>query len=300
MTIYGELPTSYFSTPAPSLDPKLFENRSLRSWVRSGVLSVLRGFLNRNYRHSELWAHPWLAGSAVSYQWQAAREPGDLDCLIGVDFTGFRKANPEYRGLTDREIADQLNEEFREQLHTETENWNGFELTFYVNPAATDIRSIKPYAAYDLKYDEWTVTPDPQQAAPSNPEWDAVADSDKSTASVAATRFTAAVQDMGLATSEAVRRNAEIRMTAAMQQANALYNDIHSNRSLAFSPEGTGYADFHNYRWQAGKRAGTIEQLRQMRKQMKASLQNKNPYGVELPDHSTLVRRAALYGKRPN
>jgi hypothetical protein len=299
MTIYGELPTSYFSTPAPSLDPKLFENRSLRSWVRSGVLSVLRGFLNRNYRHSELWAHPWLAGSAVSYQWQAAREPGDLDCLIGVDFTGFRKANPEYRGLTDREIADQLNEEFREQLHDETENWNGFELTFYVNPAATDIRSIKPYAAYDLKYNEWTVTPDPQQAAPSNPEWDSVAESDKNTASTAATRFTAAVQDMGLATSEAVRRNAEVRMTAAMQQANALYNDIHSNRSLAFSPEGAGYADFHNYRWQAGKRAGTIEQLRTMRQQMKASLQNKNPYGVDLPDHSTLVRRAALYGKRP-
>lgn len=299
MTIYGELPTSYFSTPAPSLDPKLFENRSLKSWVRSGVLSVLNDFLNLRYRHSELWAHPWLAGSAVSYQWQAAREPGDLDCLVGVDFTGFRKANPEYRGLTDREVADQLNEEFRDQLHGQTENWNGFELTFYVNPSATDVRAIKPYAAYDLKYNEWTVTPDPQQAAPSNPDWDAVAENDKSTASAAATRFTAAVQDMSMSTNEAVRRNAETRMTAAMQQANALYNDIHNNRSLAFSPEGAGYADFHNYRWQAGKRSGTIEQLRQMRKQMKASLQSKNPYGVDLPDTSTLIRRAALYGKRP-
>lgn len=299
MTIYGELPTSYFSTPAPSLDPKLFENRSLKSWVRSGVLSVLRDFLNLHYRHSELWSHPWLAGSAVSYQWQAAREPGDLDCLVGVDFVGFRRANPEYRGLTDREIAEQLNEEFRDELHGQTENWNGFELTFYVNPSATDIRAIKPYAAYDLKYNEWTVTPDPQQSAPSNPEWDAVAENDRATAETAATRFTAAVQDMGMSTNEAVRRNAETRMTAAMQQANALYNDIHSNRSLAFSPEGQGYADFHNYRWQAGKRAGTIDQLRKMRTQMKASLQGNNPYGVTLPSHSTLVRRAALYGKRP-
>lgn len=299
MTIYGELPTSYFSTPAPSLDPKLFENRSLKSWVRSGVLSVLNDFFHVHYRHSELWSHAWLAGSAVSYQWEAAREPGDLDCLIGVDFVGFRKANPEYRGLTDREIADQINEEFREQLYPQTENWNGFELTFYVNATGTDIRSIKPYAAYDLKYNEWTVAPDPQRVAPSNPDWDAVADSDKNTAATAATRFTAAVQDMGLATSEAVRRNAETRMTAAMQQANALYNDIHTNRSLAFSPEGTGYDDFHNYRWQASKRSGAIDQLRQMRQQMRASLQNKNPYGVELPDHSTLLRRAALYGKRP-
>ena len=163
MTIYGELPTSYFSTPAPSLDPKLFENRSLKSWVRSGVLSVLNDFFNVHYRHSELWAHAWLAGSAVSYQWEAAREPGDLDCLIGVDFVGFRKANPEYRGLTNREIADQINEEFREQLYPQTENWNGFELTFYVNATGTDIKSIKPYAAYDLKYNEWTVAPNPQR-----------------------------------------------------------------------------------------------------------------------------------------
>jgi hypothetical protein len=39
----------------------------------------------------------WLAGSAVSYQWSAAREPGDLDVLIGVDYIQFRKAHPEYK-----------------------------------------------------------------------------------------------------------------------------------------------------------------------------------------------------------
>jgi hypothetical protein len=238
-----------------------------------------------------------LAGSAISYQWEAAREPGDLDCLVGVDFPQFRKANPEYRGLTDREIAEQLNEEFRGELQGQTANWNGYELTFYVNPVATDIRSIKPYAAYDLKYDEWTVTPDPNQSAPSNPEWERAISSDKSSASAAYTRFTAALQDVRTATSEAVRRNAENKLTSAMQQGNALYNDIHSNRSIAFSPEGQGYGDFHNYRWQANKRNGVIEQLRSMREHMKTTLKSNNPYGVDLPDASTLIRRAATYYK---
>jgi hypothetical protein len=84
-------------------------------------------------------------------------------------------------------------------------------------------------------------------------------------------------------------------MTAAAAQANALYNEIHNNRALAFSPQGEGYGDFHNYRWQAGKGYGTISKLRTIREYMKNSLKNKDLYGVELPTHSTLVRRAALY-----
>jgi hypothetical protein len=91
--------------------------------------------------------------------------------LVGVDYIKFRKANPEYVGLSDSEISNQINEEFREGLQPGTENWNGYELTFYVNAGATDIRSIKPYAAYDLKYDDWTVTPDPNAAPPQNPDW---------------------------------------------------------------------------------------------------------------------------------
>lgn len=293
MTIYGEYPTSYFSAPAASLDPKLFDNRALKSWVRTGILAVLNNFLGLHYRHPELWAHPWLAGSAISYQWQAAREPGDLDCLIGVDFVQFRKANPEYRGLTDREIAEQLNEEFNTELHGQTENWNGFELTFYVNPSATDIRTIKPYAAYDLKYNEWTVTPDPQMVAPKNADWDSVIESDKKTAESAYIRFNSALQDVRSSQSDAVRRNAEARLTAAMSTANALYNEVHSNRSMAFSPEGSGYADFHNYRWQAHKGNGVIAKLRSMRETMKPILAGS--YGVDLPNTSTLIRRAATH-----
>ena len=295
MTNLGANPTSYFSAPAPELDPTLFDGRNLKSWVRQGVMAILGDFLNLHYRHSEVWAHPWLAGSAISYQWQASRKPGDLDCLIGINYVQFRKANPEFRGLTDREIAAQLNEEFRNELQGQTENWNGFELTFYVNPGATDIRSIKPYAAFDLKYNEWTVVPDPNQQAPKNPEWERIASSDKETSEQVTTRFNAAATDLRTSNSEAVRRNAEARLTAAASQGNALYNEIHTNRSIAFSPEGEGYKDFHNYRWQAGKATGTIEQLRSVRQYMKNTLKGQNPYGVDLPDTSTLIRRAALY-----
>jgi hypothetical protein len=297
MTEFGAFPTSYFSAPAPELDPTLFEGRKIRSWVRQGINHLLMDFLKLRYRHPELWAHAWLAGSAVSYQWQAARQPGDLDCLIGVDYTQFRKANPEFKGLTEKEISEQLNEEFREELQIQTENWNGFELTFYVNPGATDIRTIKPYAAYDLKYDEWTVHPDPRQAAMVNPEWEKIINSDKESAKQIYVRFTQAVQDLKQSHNDPNKRNAEIRLIAAYQQAEALFGEIHGNRSAAFSQSGQGYNDFNNYRWQAGKREGVVQSLREIRQYVKDSQKDtdKSKYGVEFPDVSTLIRRAATY-----
>lgn len=228
----------------------------------------------------------------MSYQWSAAREPKDLDCLVGVNFIQFRKANPEYQGLSDAEISAQLNEEFHDKLDLETNNWNGFELTFYVNPTATDIRNITPYAAYDLKYDEWTVTPDPNMKAPVNSSWESVVGNDRTMAAQLATRYTQAVQDLKVSNNDAARRNAEVRRATAGQQATALYDEIHSNRSLAFSREGQGYNDFHNYRWQAGKREGTIGMLKNVKKHIEAN--TTNPYGVELPDTNTLIRRAIL------
>lgn len=291
MSGLGEYSTSYFSEPSATLDPTLFENRKIRSWVRQGILELLHNFFQQNYRHSELWAHPWLAGSGVSFQWSAARHPGDLDCLVGVDAIQFRKANPEYTGLTDKEIAQEINEKFRQDLQPKTADWHGYELTFYVNPGATDIRSINPYAAYDLKYDEWTVTPSPTQHAPINPEWDAAADVDAKLTNQINMRFTSALQDIQNSHADAGRRNAEVRMLSAKQQATALFDEIHGNRRIAFSSMGEGYYDFHNYRWQANKRTGAIDVLRKIKDHADTTQQ----YGVELPDTSTLIRRAALY-----
>ena len=292
-------PTSYFSAPETELDPRLFSGTTLNGWVRNGILQLLFGFLNENYRHPDLWCHVWIAGSGVSYQWSAAREPGDLDVLIGVNYIQFRKAHPEYVGLGDVEISRMLNEDFREHLQPDTENWNGFEVTFYVNPGATDIRSINPYAAYDLTHNEWTVHP-AQTTAPENRVWDEVAKRDLSVATHIITRYTKSLTDVQNAQNDAARRNAETYMHSALMQASALYDDIHSSRKFAFCPEGQGYADFYNYRWQAGKKYGTVPALRKLSEYWSAykAQQAETTYGVELPDTQTLIRRAATYRSR--
>lgn len=297
MTVYGDNPTSYFSVPSNTLDPKLFQGRTLQDWARKGVLSLLQDYLQQKFRHADLWTHAWLAGSGVSYQWSADRQPGDLDCLVGVDFVQFRRANPEYAGLTDTEISEQINEGFREELQPQTENWNGYELTFYVNPGATDIRAIKPYAAYDLKYNEWTVTPDPFAHAPENDQWDSVVNNDYHVAAQIHTRFTAALNELSLTHAGPQRRNAEARVESIGQQGESMYDEIHQNRSEAFQTYGEGYNDFHNYRWQGGKRTGAIDLLREIRKHVQDARYAKQmeAYGAELPDANTLIRRAALY-----
>jgi hypothetical protein len=207
----------------------------------------------------------------------------------------FRKANPEFRGLSDREIADEINDGFRSTLQLQTADWNGYELTFYVNPTATDIRAIKPYAAYDLKYDEWTVAPDPSQQAPHNAAWEAVVSNDYSATKQVHKRFSMALMDVKTSHAGAAQRNAEVRLHAAASQALAMYHEIHGSRSEAFSSTGEGYADFHNYRWQGGKRTGTVDLLREIKESIQ-QLPGIN-YGVELPDTSTLIRRAALYSR---
>lgn len=82
--------TSYFSTPGAGLDPRLFRNGKVVPHIRSLILRILFDHLKQNYYNPEAFAHVWLAGSAVSYQWTAARKPADLDCLIGINYLGFR------------------------------------------------------------------------------------------------------------------------------------------------------------------------------------------------------------------
>lgn len=285
--------TSYFSTPSTELDPKLFTNTTLKGWVRAGLLQLLFDFLNSEYRHPDLWTHVWIAGSGVSFQWS---HNNDLDVLIGVDYIQFRKAHPEYSGLGDVEISKMLNEDFREYLQPETEDWNGYEVTFYVNPNSYDIRNINPYAAYDLTLNEWTVYPDKTGAA-AQPDWEAKALKDRSQAFEISKRYSKALTDLKGAQNDAARRNAEAQLQAALQQGSMLFQDIHTSRRYAFAKEGRGYYDFNNYRWQAGKKYGTVPAMRQLHDYWNDYQENKarDTYGVDLPDTQTLVRRAATY-----
>lgn len=288
--------TSYFSAPSENLDPNLFDGMHLKGWVRNGLLQVFFGFMNDQYRQPETWTTVWIAGSAVSYQWSAARTPGDLDVLVGVNYIDFRRAHPEYSGLTDIEVSRMLNEEFRNYLQPEMQDWNGFEVTFYVNPGATDIKTINPYAAYDLTHNEWTVVPE-KTGAPHNAVWEEIAKRDHATANTIVQRYSSAMTEVQAAQNDAARRNAEARLESSLIQANSLYNEIHETRKLAFSKTGKGYGDFYNYRWQAGKKYGTVPALRKMSEYWAAykAQQADETYGIDLPDTQTLIRRAATY-----
>ena len=295
---YGRVPsitpgsTSYFSAPSSTLDPMLFDGDILRSWVRSGILSMLFDYLARYYTNPHSWTHVWLAGSGVSYQWEASREPGDLDCLIGIDYVKFRQSNPEFTGFSDQEISKTLNEGFNQELMPNTRNWEGYELTYYVNPQS-DIRDINPYAAYDLTTDDWTVKPDINPQPPYSRAWEQKTQRDHDMAEDMVKKYADALNELKNTTNPAYRINAERKVKLAMEQAVAFYDDIHENRHIAFSKQGSGYADFNNYRWQAGKQSGVIQALRTIKEHKKnydAKVQQET-YGVDLPDASTLIRR---------
>lgn len=288
--------TSYFSTPSDTLDPKLFlSDNTLAPWVRDGVLDLLFGYLGTHYNNPHKWTHVWLAGSGVSFQWEAAREPGDLDCLVGIDYVQFRQANPDYAGLSNLEISKMFNEGFSDDLMPGTANWHGYELTFYVNPQ-TDIKNINPYAAYDLIHDDWTVPPSKNAAPPYSRMWESKVQKDTEMGKTVLDRYSSALNDIRNTPNPAYRLNAETRLKEAIAQGVALYDEIHSGRKIAFSKIGAGYADFNNYRWQAGKQSGVVNALRQLKDYHTAAVKQtaKETYGIDLPSSMDLIRRTAI------
>ena len=106
-------------------------------------------------------------------------------------------------------------------------------------------------------------------------------------------RYTGALRELNASTNPAYKINAQRKLEHAATQAIAFYDDIHSGRKAAFSKTGAGYSDYNNYRWQAGKKTGIIQALRALKEHNEALKESsqKELYGVELPDASTLIRR---------
>lgn len=286
--------SSYFSAADEGLDPNLFTGTNLKPWVRNNITRILFEYLAKQYSEPAKWAHVWLAGSGVSYQWSASRDPGDLDCLVGINYPLFRRLNLDYAGLSDVEIASMFNEDFNEDLLSKTKDWHGYELTYYVNPQS-DIRDINPYAAYDLTEDNWTVEPAINAHAPHSRVWEQQAKRDYDTAMELVSRYQLALSDIKSAPNDAYRTNAERRLQLAIDQSISFYESIHEGRKEAFSKNGAGYSDYHNYRWQAGKRSGVVQALKAIkayRDEAEKDMQ-LDVYGVELPTARTLIRRVA-------
>jgi hypothetical protein len=282
--------------PASTLDPELFVGSRLKSGVRMDLVSTLSGYFSSQYRNHEQWLRAWLAGSGVSYRWHAAHDMRDLDVLLGVHFIGFRSANPGFLQLGNTEIAKHLNDSMRTDLWPATSQWRDrYEVTWYVNPGSWDITAIKPYAAYDLIGDGWTVPPT-ADAPQVDPQWELHAALYHQRANTAVERYSQALTDLQNSTHPAARVDAERRFRMSVEQAVNLFDTVHAGRRTAFSGVGKGYDDWGNYLWQMGKKAGWIPALRQIKDYHQRATQASEvqTYGVELPDTDTLIRRAAL------
>ena len=300
--------SSYFTAPTTRLDPNLFDgNETMHLQVRNWLVNtVVDELARKGFRGMDRWLRVWLAGSGASYQWSAARDPGDLDMLLGVDYIAFREANIEYTGLSDKEISDDINERLQDELWERTSNQrlgNGtYEVTWYVNPGSTDIRAINPYAAYDVQHRSWTVRPISLPAAGPGEwfgeSWAKAVDADHQRAVHIVDRYNQARDDVEGA--EGPRWfNAAAELTQASKDAVALFDEIHKGRHEAFAQTGEGYRDFANYRWQRGKLLGHVQALRAIKDAVKEARKDTHYrlYGKELDTTDQALRTAAL-GRR--
>jgi 2'-5' RNA ligase len=227
----------FFGPGHHDLDPRLFDSTHLKGpWRRALLGLVNRAFADYTYRDPaswQRWARAYLAGSQASH-WYGNN---DLDVLVGIDYAAFRRAQPRYRAMSDREIDEMLNARAHEVCDPARwftiggEHLGPWDSTVYVNADSYDIRRIKPYAAYDLSEDRWAVEP-VKIADDFGPD-----------------KLPGA--DFLYARSLASQVRALKKLPSGQAQAlgAALYDKLHGERHDAFSGQGGGLFDVRNVAW---------------------------------------------------
>jgi hypothetical protein len=300
--------SGYFSAPEATLDPHLFAGDRLLPDVRQMLLSLLYTYWETKYNRPREWSTLWLAGSGISYQWSADRGNGDLDGLMGVDFVSFYTHNPDFQGVSENDMCDIFNSELHRDLWPATANTNingqTYEVTYYVNPGATDIRDINPYAAYDVTHDAWTVRPPilPKDPATSYPrEWWEAVGREGQTANDIIQRYNTLRDQIPSLTQDSPQWHNALRAQRALQsQAAALFDDIHLGRKIAFSAQGQGYGDYHNFRWQVSKQKGYGPALNAIAHGLESAdeAEQTELYGSPLTNAHRALTTAALWNRR--
>lgn len=235
-----------FSPTKATEDPRLFDGHVLRPEVRSFVLEEIGRDWDGPYPDWPEWATAYLAGGEASRWWgshaahgEGHGEADDFDVLVGVDFERLKDAHLEFDGMTPEQIAPVLTQRFRDGLDRRLEDTSipgvdgRYGVTAYVNSGARNLVDIKPYAAYDISDDSWAVhpheTPSDWSAA-SLPEylWEAL--------------------EGLLHYVDAIRSMPEPLRT---REGAHLFDDLHSDRSSAFGPDGEGVFDPANVIWKS-------------------------------------------------
>lgn len=237
--------SGYLSAPSATLDPHLFSGETLKHDVQSTIVARLVGFLvdDLHMRHTSRWLKVWLAGSGITYQWNAGRGNGDLDVLLGVDRVPFNEANPGYAHYGDEDLAAHLNDALKAGLWPQTSHVmfgdQSYEVTYFYNSGTgIDIKRIHPYAAYDVMTGNWVVRP---PALPNDPatiyprSWFERAHQDTEYAESLVDRYheqLRALQAADPGTPGHINAGAGINLVTA--QARAMFDDIHHGRRIAF------------------------------------------------------------------
>lgn len=258
------LPTSRVFGPTYGLDHRLFTGEKLKPEVRTAVMArlgpVIEPVLGDDWQR---YTKVYLAGSEAS-EWTSAtlEGNGDFDTLIGVDYDHLKgEPGVPVADLDDQDITDALNKVLREGYNASP--WKApfggdWDLTGYCNAGSYDIRKIKPYAAYNITDDEWSVRP------PHLPDWSIDKLPEGGQNLLAEAEGYAAVI-------EAISQMPEPFRT---QQGKALWHHLHTDRGRAFSDNGEGWLDPGNLiekalvewglwdklvEWQYGKKTAVMD-----------------------------------------
>jgi hypothetical protein len=287
----------------------MFNGERLKQEVRGAIVSSISSWLHSiNLDGDDDWLHLWITGSSISYQWNADRGPGDLDVMVGIEFTKFQADNPAFGAWSAQDLSSWLNQKMFTELWPQMAGTKfgskSFEVTYYYNTTVSDdINVIKPYAAYDLLDDKWVVKP---PDLPTNPgllydkSWYDAADRDTLGAKEIVFKYQTAMRDMeASAPGTPDWHNSGARLHTSLAQAAEMYHGIHTGRKEAFSEQGTGYSDWHNFRYQRSKSSGTLDALKAIADVGSAAHADEETalYGAPLDSAEVTLRRAAMQYK---
>jgi ribosomal protein S18 acetylase RimI-like enzyme/2'-5' RNA ligase len=224
-----------FSRGKDHLDPRIFDGEHLKPSVTKTVLDSLDAYWTPMFGRWQDWAKVYLAGSAASYWWDTDT---DLDLMVGVDLAKLRQARPANIEVSDTAIVEHLNKTLMDmrpamaavQFEPGT---TPFAVTYFVNEGgAYDVRSIHPYAAYDLSADAWVVHP-PVLPADWGPD------------SIPPEIWRRCEQ-----TAREARATLALPEPDRTEQGIVFFDWIHEGRRAAYSAYGGGWLDFGNVVYQ--------------------------------------------------
>lgn len=279
-------PSSGIFAPTTGLDNRLFDGRGrLRGPVRHDLMTRLdqclrvdSGLTGSDWQD---WMKVYLAGGSAS-EWAGGRpndQAQDLDVLVGVDYDAARGCS-HFPGMDNAQIDAAINAAFRACFNDP--DWRPdfggtWGLTGYVNPDAWDIRTIKPYAAYDVSDMSWAVRP------PHLPEH-TLAD------------FDPAVLAEARAIASEARAILKLPEPLRTREATALWERLHADRRQAFSDQGEGWTDPGNVaeKWLAYAPGNILGRIREL------ALAPKTAAADHVPEDEPIVRTTADLGWSPD